>query len=567
MSELKKAKLEGSITEEEFLRKSLDVNIKYNDKILAHFKGTDAVTRKLRADTAADSIDKKIETNTKLFKLQEDELNQTLSNDKAIAQAKLDDINSDPYATNLDKAKAEEEYYSILLDLQVDLNTKMNALEKQFSLESKKNAEERKNIILKEQSDLNKKRYELSKSQFESLLAGTKDFEEYRKNYIAIENSKKRMSILNDKKLSQEQKQHEIEKINSAETLANINAELGAVNAQIKVYEDRKKIQRLTNDELQKYNELLKNKQLLEEEKGFGEQELKLKGIVELELPSAQSLQAKIQSLFSDVNGNFIIGTDANGNGVDGSALLGQAIAQSFDLASQAMNSYFEGERQAVEQSKQIAYQRIDIEKNQLLNKAQSENERQSIEKQSAEKKKQADKEAGERLKKIKKSEAAVAFATQLAYIAVAAAQNPLNGITLGAAGIAMYATLASIATAGYLMNIGNINKQQFGKGGRYGSGGKLSGPSHNENNGMPVINPNTGDVQAYLEGGESIINKKSMADNSIYTISGTPSQIASKINSIGGGVDWSGGKTVLNPNEIDNYQREKNKQSEIATL
>ena len=334
--------------------------------------------------------------------------------------------------------------------------------------------------------------------------------------------------------------------------------------------------------------------------------------------------------MFSDVNGNFIIGTDANGNGVDGSALLGQAIAQSFDLASQAMNSYFEGERQAVEQSKQIAYQRIDIEKNQLLNKAQSENERQSIEKQSAEKKKQADKEAGERLKKIKKSEAAVAFATQLAYIAVAAAQNPLNGITLGAAGIAMYATLASIATAGYLMNIGNINKQQFGKGGRYGSGGKLSGPSHNENNGMPVINPNTGDVQAYLEGGESIINKKSMADNSIYTISGTPSQIASKINSIGGGVDWSGGaslekfmnggtylgsnvqppvfrsytesrnqsmstqnqnferldrieqileytngtlnrevnrKTVLNPNEIDNYQREKNKQSEIATL
>lgn len=628
LSELKKAKLEGSITEEEFLKKSLAVNILYNDKILNHFKGTDATTRKLRADTASDTIDKKIETNEKLFKLQEEELKQTLENQKAIAEAKLDDVNSDPYASNLDKAKAEEEYFSTLLNLQLDFNIKMDALEKQFSLKSKKNAEDRKNLILKEQSDLNKKRYALSKAQFDSLIVGTKDFEEYRKNSIAIEASKRRMLILNDKSLNQEQKQREIEKVNSAEKLANINTELGAVNAQIKFYEDRRAVQKLTNDELQKYNNLLKTKQLLEENKGVGEQELKIKGIVELELPSAQSLQKKIQSLFSDANGNFIIGTDSSGNGVDGSALLGQAIAQSFDLASQAMNSYFEGEKQAVERSKKLAYERIDIEKNQLLARAQSEDEKRSIEKQAAEKKIKADKEAGEKLKKIKKAEATVAFATQLAWIGVAAAQNPLNGITLGAAGIAMYATLAAIATAGYLLNMSNISKQQFGKGGQYGFGGKLSGPSHSQNNGMPVINPDTGEVQAYMEGEEGIINKRSMNDGSSYTVSGTPSQIASRINSIGGGVDWDGGgtlsrfmnggsylgskvqppvfrsyfesrsgnqnnnqsqdisglhdsiielgnivlaesrkKIILNPNDVEDYQREKNKQSEIGTL
>ena len=172
------------------------VNVKYNDKILNHFKGTDATTRKLRADTAANSIDEKIKTNEALFKLQEEELNQTLNNEKAIALAKLDEVNSDPYATALDKAKAEEEYYSTLLDLQVDFNTKMDALETAFNLKSKKNAEDRKNLILKEQSDLNKKRYELSKAQFESLIAGTKDFEEYRKNHIAIEASKKECRFL-----------------------------------------------------------------------------------------------------------------------------------------------------------------------------------------------------------------------------------------------------------------------------------------------------------------------------------------------------------------------------------
>lgn len=629
LSELKKAKLEGSITEEEFLIKSLAVNIKYNNKILDHFKGVDAETRKLRADTASDSIDKRIETNEKLFKIQEDELKQTLENDKAIAQARMDSVLSDPYASDLDKAKAEEEFYSDILNLQVDFNTQMDELENLFNLQSKKNAEDRKNLILKEQSDLNKKRYELSQAQFNTLIQGTKDFEEYRKNNISIESSKKRMAILNDKLLSQEQKQLEIEKINIAESLANVNAELGAVNARIKLYEDERAVQRLTNAELEKYNSLLRQKQLLEEEKATTEQELVIKAVVELELPSAQSLQNKIQSLFSDVNGNFIIGTDANGNGVDGSALLGQAIAQSFDLATQAMNNYFEGERIAVEKSRELAYERIEIEKNQLLARAQSENEKNSIEKQSAEKKKQADKEAGERLKKIKKSEAAVAFATQLSYIAVAAAQNPLNGITLGAAGIAMYATLAAIATAGYLLNVASINKQQFGKGGKYGFGGKLSGPSHSKNNGMPVINPDTGEVQAYMEGDEGIINKRSMNDNSTYTVSGTPNQIASKINSIGGGVDWAGGaslkrfmnggnylgsnvqppvfrsyyenrsgsnnnlnqnndyealydsiaqlrdivfvesrkKIVLNPNEVDDYQKDRKKQSEIATL
>ena len=85
---------------------------------------------------------------------------------------------------------------------------------------------------------------------------------------------------------------------------------------------------------------------------------------------------------------------------------------------------------------------------------------------QAAEKKKKADKEAGERLKKIKKQELKIALATQLANIGVAAAQNPLNGVTFGAAGIAMYAVLAGLALAQYAMNLGALNNTQFAKGG-----------------------------------------------------------------------------------------------------
>ena len=613
LSELKKSKLEGSITEEQFLRKSLAVNIKYNDKILEHFKGTDAITRKLRADTASDSIDKKIETNAKLFKLQEDELNQTLSNEKAIAQAKLEDVNSDPYSSSLDKAQAEEQYYETLLNLQVDFNTKMDALENALKQESKKNAEDRKNLILKEQSDLNKKQYQLSKAQFDSLITGVEDFKTYRKNNAEIEASKQRMLILNDKSLNQKEKEHEIDKINAALSLANTNIELGAVNAEIKFYEDRIAKQRLTNEEQKTYNDLLKQKQLLEEGKAIGEDNVKKKGAAQLSVPSDANTQSIITSNLTQSLGL------SEGEG----ALLGNAIAQSFDLAKQAMSSYFEGERQAVEQSKQLAYQRIDLEKRQLLAKAQSQAERDSIERQSATKKALADKEAHEKLKKIKKQELTIAFALQLANIAVAAASNPTNGVTFGASGLIMYGILAAIAAAGYAINMANVDKQTFKRGGKLPTkGGPFVGNSHDDG-GIPVgMNEFEGDELA-------IINKKSAKTNEVFTVTGTPNQIASKINAIGGGVDWAGGasltkymnggaflgskvqppvfrsyyenrgqsnnidaeftdvaglhdsilelrnivlsesrkKIVLNPNDVEDYQREKNKQSEIATL
>jgi hypothetical protein len=124
----------------------------------------------------------------------------------------------------------------------------------------------------------------------------------------------------------------------------------------------------------------------------------------------------------------------------------------------------------------------------------------------------------------------------QLANIAVAAASNPLNGVTFGAAGIAMYGLLAAIATAGYLMNMANVNKQQFARGGSLPTrGGEFVGNSH-DNGGIPVgMNEFEGDELA-------IINKNSAQSNKVFTVTGTPKQIASGINEIGGGVSFASG-------------------------
>jgi TP901 family phage tail tape measure protein len=72
----------------------------------------------------------------------------------------------------------------------------------------------------------------------------------------------------------------------------------------------------------------------------------------------------------------------------------------------------------------------------------------------------------------------------------------------------------------------------------KYALGGKTKGPSHAEN-GLPVINPRTGQKVAELEGDEGILKKSAMQSKQAYTVTGTPSEIASTLNTKYGGVSW----------------------------
>tara|TARA_Y100001972_G_C7588601_1_gene295096 strand:+ start:231 stop:587 length:357 start_codon:yes stop_codon:yes gene_type:complete len=71
--------------------------------------------------------------------------------------------------------------------------------------------------------------------------------------------------------------------------------------------------------------------------------------------------------------------------------------------------------------------------------------------------------------------------------------------------------------------------------------GGFLKGKSHDDG-GIKAIVTDTGQP-VELEGDEVIINKKSMRDDKTYTVSGTPKQIASAVNSMdGNGVTFDEG-------------------------
>jgi len=114
-----------------------------------------------------------------------------------------------------------------------------------------------------------------------------------------------------------------------------------------------------------------------------------------------------------------------------------------------------------------------------------------------------ARKEFGALLKILALGEVAVNLFRELSANAVAAAQNPLNAVTFGAAGSAQLtrSNILSFLRAGIATT--NILAQQFQE------GGIIEGRSHREG-GVPARLANGGMVE--LEGGEAIINKKSTA-------------------------------------------------------
>ena len=98
--------------------------------------------------------------------------------------------------------------------------------------------------------------------------------------------------------------------------------------------------------------------------------------------------------------------------------------------------------------------------------------------------------------------------------------------------------------------------------------GGFTIGPSHAEG-GIPMTVKSTGQ-KIEVEGGEGIINKRSMADERKFRVEGTPKQIASAINEIdGNGVSFDSGAKItkleyggeiLKPYLSDRYLENRNR-------
>lgn len=210
------------------------------------------------------------------------------------------------------------------------------------------------------------------------------------------------------------------------------------------------------------------------------------------------------------------------------------AITQLEKVADSAANAYIEGEQKKAEVDFQNATNALNFNKTEALAHAQSAQQQLQIEQQFNQAQTNLTKQKANEDKKIKEEQLTIEFA--LAEMKVIASALVSTDPTSYIRAIIEGASLAGI----YATNMALMNQATFAQGGAVpSSGGSFGGRSHSQGG-----TPFTFQGQSFeAEAGElAIINKRSASASQILNVSGTPKQIASAINSFGGGVDFSPG-------------------------
>lgn len=210
------------------------------------------------------------------------------------------------------------------------------------------------------------------------------------------------------------------------------------------------------------------------------------------------------------------------------------AIKQSQDTISQALEegyeNYFRNQEDRIDLERDVQNDRLDREQELVKARAQSQAEIDSIDAQYAAKKKEVDRKAGEEKKKLALKQIAIDYALAVVK-ALAQYGLPLALIPIAA------------STALYFVQKAGIQSQQFEQGGEVPTkGGRFGGRRHSQ-----------GGTDFRFKGREynaevdelAIIRTKNASPNKQYTISGTQMQIASKLNKLGGGVEFRSGATM----------------------
>jgi hypothetical protein len=570
LADEQRKRLQNIQDEETYLKNILKINQDAIDKKIAILKRGATDETKLSADTQKqiaqlnlEKVKEEVDTQQKLLDIKDKAFQEqraleieAFENQKAQVELSRDQQLTNPNLSETERINIKIATDQKLLDLQLQLNAKTDELQKQFGIKSIRNARDNAQALLKIQEQLLKDQQAIATAN----LIDIDNSGESLKSQIDANYNILRQKILENDKLTARQRKEgldKLEKLYQHDLLANELARLT-----IRFKEIQKQYAKGLADE----KAFLQAKADMEKAKADLDNSNTTLQATNIALPSGQESQNALKDRLSKAFGF--------GEGSAEDQLLGNVIANSFSVAQDAMNTYFDAEQARIQQSLAITQQRIELEKTQAQARAQTQAEIDSIEKQAQAKTRQAQREAGEQVKKVRKSEARIALATELANIAVSAASNPLNGVTFGAAGGIMYALLAALAFARYAINVRAIESQQFAYGGQPGKMNKTSQRAlsfispkwytekyaHPGRNDVPKLGGKFGG-QPHAKGGTdfdfkgktynaevdelAIIRTRNAPKNKRFTITGTQSQIASAINKVGGGHDFEPGAQV----------------------
>lgn len=520
---LEVSRKQNEIDETTYQQSLLKIQDEYLDqKLLLYLKYKPKETAAIK-EIKAERIIAEIEANDAIFQSREKLLADSLEIAKKQAEASLNAINGQPGSTEEEKVKAKTDFDNAMLQAQIVYNSAMDQLEKEFNKTSIENAMQRKEEVTAISRNLSADEISLLQAQLNVIRSqGSEAVAAYQKTFSDV-----KLGVVKSN-LPQPKKDESLKALDEAEQRGSLAIEVKTLQDQMPLYKKLLAAKAITQEEYYNF------------EKGLNDKSITLGELTTKSLKGTEKEIRTVSGLLKDTLSNLF--KFGSGN-ADLDKLLADTIAQSFNLAKNAMDGYYDAERQRIEQSKQANLERLELEKQQLLARAQSRDEELAIEKQFQAKKEAEDRKAFEKNKKIQRAQAAINLATQLSNLAVIAfAPNPANIATLGVAGAVMYAVQAALAIAGYFSNLKRINSATYEFGGSPDMperGGKIGGKRHKDG-GTPFVYKGR---QYEAEVDElAIIRTKNAPKGKQYSISGTWTQIASKLNQLGGGVSFAPG-------------------------
>ncbi len=519
-------RLNNETNESNYLKKILAINQKAIDQKLDLLKGKDAEELKLRAQLQLEREKLEKDTNEKLRAItqkQFDDLVKDLQKQRDFlineANQQAEEVANTPGATETQKAQARLDADKAILQATETYANQLDLLEEQIGFQSLQNTLDAAQAVRNAKIAAIQSDRELQEASLEDLQAvGERSIAEFRA-IIATQRANIAAGPGSDRK-----KEVANANLDREENIGILAREVSNMQQQLPKYKQLLANKQITD---QKYNDFitdLKNKEAQLSD-SLGE--------------SADKALAKVRSIRELLQEGITDAFNIDADSEVGQA-VGQALQQTYNLATDAMNNYFDAERDRIEQSKQLQLERLDVEKEQLLAKAQSKAEEESIERQAAATKLRIEREAFEKNKNIKKKEAKIAYLMELANIWSTAYQlGPVAGPIIG--GI-----LSGLATFRYITATNQISAQKFAYGGNPDMtttrGGRLGGRPHSRG-GNPFMFK--GRVFEDEVDELNIIRTKNAPKNAAFTISGTQTQIASALNQIGGGVPFASGARV----------------------
>lgn len=407
--------------------------------------------KQLRADLAkdkADAIQKEFDMEAKLI----EDIRQR---EEDAIQQRIQDNENNRGISDLEKATNKSALDQELLNLQLEYNKSMDLLEKKFNLQTATNAEERAKALLALQRALAQ---DLEEQQIERFRKLQNDqVQQLREIQASI--SAEAVNVLSNSDLTPEQKQKKLKGIEKSGADKLGGARLGQIDNELaanKSLLDRKLINQA------EYNQRVAD---LEEER----LEI-LKGANEREINADKEKNDLKQSMYQ----------------------------AAFQIAEKFINAYIEGQQAEVEAVYKATKDRLAIEKEDRLARAQSKAEEQAIENEFKEKEEEAERKRNKARQNIARQQLAIEFA-----VASLKALSTSTNIYEGLAKVA-------IVAAEYIAALSLLNAQKF-------AGGGLVRPEKVPNglvNMSPNVSPlsNGDNILAYLKPKEVVLNEAQQA-------------------------------------------------------